>query len=201
MRRVSRVVLVFVMALGCAACSPGGETRLTYDEMSAENRALLLRRAQESDVDQSQVDILAKEAITFSDYEAAMNNMFSCMREQGVEVLNVGKETVAGQDRIVFNVIDDTGDGHVTGIWDSCEQHYSYWVTYFWETSTPLILERKYRMRDALTEPLRECLIGYGIDFPLDASWDELTAAASQHLYSDPDEDCLSDIGVNDWEG
>jgi hypothetical protein len=163
-------------------------------------------KAQGDAVDESQLEILRGDSVTFEQYQAAVLRALSCATDAGLTVHNPqtmeqGEPLVVrrnGQEVLSY-VIGTTDERPIT-VWDSCLRRYAEFVEWYWNATTPTAIAWAHRREQALYVPLRECLEKYGVDFPADSSFYELSVHSTEHWQSHPDEDCLVDIGYEEWD-
>jgi len=197
-RIVGTVVLMTAAATVATACS-AGPSASTDNSPSIDSIAAVVLEATAAGADPSQIELFDDGVITYADYELAMNHFISCATDSGFQVPVTG--TVSRGGVTVLNyTITPPRDGDIA-LADACYERYAYYVDSFWQTSSSDAIAFAERRAAALAAPLRQCLAGYGVDVAQDASFDELTAAAIEHLSVNQQENCLSDIGYSSWEG
>jgi len=197
LRAVTAVVLAAGLLGTLTACSTANDS--SPAETTAETSPLESSAAQAraAGVDEAQLAVLESGAVEFEDYETAMNRAYDCMREAGATVDVRGTKSYHG-----VTVIDattqalDAGDAAV----DDCYTRHALYVDSYWQVSSPDAVAYAERRAVALTPALRECLTGQGVDWPRDASFEELSNLAFGPDL-DPASNCLERIGYPTWEG
>jgi hypothetical protein len=208
--RRTRIVAVSVSAaLAVTACTAsagtGNDSSTSVEKAAAwvspgnldhQDQLSALVWAVEHDAYLEQIDILSREPLTWEGYTEAMNNAFQCAKDAGRDVVGIRTENRHGRDVWTFTGVSLDPDGTSTS-WDRCEEGHALWVDWAWQATAPGRRDQVEHEQAQFAEPLRQCLIGYGVDIVNDASWDELLNAASNHwLDTNMSEDCIADIGM-----
>lgn len=201
MRRGMGWPVVALVALACAGCGSDSEPE-SYEQQSARALAGALAEATAAGADESQLEVLSGSEVTFDQYQGAIDRALECMSDAGLEVVTNEVIRWNGKDMVSYAV----GAGALTEeqtlpVKDECYVSYAQFVDMYWQGSTPDALAYSDRREAALREPLAQCLAGYGVDAPDEASFRELLVLASGHVGADPDQDCVTDIGYSTWEG
>jgi hypothetical protein len=197
LRAVTAALLTAGLLGAMTACSAG--TAAPVETTSGETSALesAAAQARAAGVDEDQLAILESGAVDLEEYEAAMNRAYDCMREAGATVDARGTKSYHG-----VTILDattqalDAGDAAV----DDCYTRHALYVDSYWQVSSPGAVAYAERRAVALTPALRECLTGQGVDWPQDASFEELSNLAFGPDL-DPASNCLERIGYPTWEG
>ncbi len=190
---MSALVAVGVAA-SVAACGSSADTSAAATSPVEAAAA----QARESGAAQDQLDILESGEVTFEQYELAMNRAYECMREAGVTVDVKGVKKYHG-----VTVIDATtqGDDEATAVADDCYLRHARFVDAYWQVSSPDAVAYADRRAAALKPLLQDCLTARGIDWPSDASFDDLANLAFDPAAMTGNSNCLDEIGYSEWDG
>lgn len=201
MRRGMGWAAVVLAALACAGCGDEAESE-SYEAKSAQALTGALAEARAAGADESQLEVLSGSEVTFDQYQGAIDRALACMSDAGLEIVSNEVIRWNGKEMVSYAVgAGSLSEDQTLPVRDECYATYAQFVDSFWQTSTPEVLAFFDRRDVALREPMEECLAGYGVDAPDQASFRELIGLASAHLGSEPDQDCLQDIGYSTWEG
>jgi hypothetical protein len=153
-------------------------------------------------VDESQIEVLQADEVTFAQYQGAIGRSLDCMQDAGMQVVTNDVIRQNGKDLVSYAVAAGTlADSEAVDVQDECYARYARYVDEFWQMSTPEALAYEERRADALRDPLAECLTGYGVDVPADASFRDLLVLDAQHAQVQQDQSCYDDLGISTWEG
>ncbi|GIG20910.1 hypothetical protein Cch01nite_16340 [Cellulomonas chitinilytica] len=153
--------------------------------------------AREAGVDEAQLAILESGSVGFEDYELAMNRAYECMRAAGVDVDVRGVKPYHG-----VTILDVTieGGGHADALAEDCYERHARYVDAYWQVSSPDAVAYAERRAVALKPALQQCLTDQDVDWPQDASFEELGNLAFGPG-TDPEQSCFEQIGYSQWEG
>lgn len=200
-RRCGRWVAAALVVLACTACSGRGDGS-SNEEKSAQALSGALAEARTAGVDQTQIDALSGKSVTFEQYKGSVDRALDCMRTAGLQIVSNEIARYNGQDVVSYTVASGSvADDQAQTVNGDCYKKFAQYVDQFWQTSTVQELDYDARRTTALREPLAACLDKYGVDVVDHPSFHDLVVAASQHVQSKQDEDCLNDVGYSTWEG
>lgn len=201
MRRGIGLPVGVLVVLVCAGCGSDAEPE-SYEAQSAQALAGALAEAEAAGADASQLEVLSGSGVTFDQYQGAIERALGCMSDSGLEVVSNEVVRRGGQDQVQYAVGSGTlPQDQSASVQQECYTSYAQFVDMFWQVSTPDVLAYEDRRAQALREPLEECLAGYAVDAPENASFRELLLLSVEHSASAPDQDCSTDIGYATWEG
>jgi len=194
LRFMSSVLLAVGVTTLLAGCgSSGGASAAVSTPLEAS-----AAEARAARVDDDQLELLESGTVTYEDYELAMNRAYDCMREAGVTVDIKGVKKYHGVT--VLDATTQTADGD-PAISDDCYLRHARYVDAYWQVSSPDAIAYADRRADALKPLLRDCLTERGIDWPKDASFEELGNLAFDPAAAPDETNCLDEIGYSDWDG
>lgn len=176
------------------ACAPSDASPPVDDAPSLEASAT---EAREAGASEEQVAVLESGEIAFEDYEAAMNRAYACMRDAGVTVDVVGVRSYHGVTVLDATMVAPEGGDAVV---DECYLEHARYVDAYWQVSSPDAVAYDERRATALKPLLRDCLTQRDVDWPADASFDELARLALDPGAS-AEENCLDAVGYSTWDG
>jgi hypothetical protein len=193
---LARAVTILVIAAALAGCSssPPSAPPPSSDTVAGERA-----EAKAAGADPSQIALFDDGAISYSDYETAINRYASCARDAGYPVTIGGTSIRQGVTVLDYTVTVPTG--MTSALSDACYDKYAKFVDAYWQASSPDARAFSGRREKALGPQLRDCLNRYKVDVPADASFDELVKASVEHVQKDGSQDCMSDIGYGAWQG
>lgn len=192
----ARVVAVLSVVATLAGCSSGTPAATTA---SVDAVAAVLADARAAGADPAQIALFADGVIDYADYEMAMNNYASCAEDAGLTVTR--GDTFVSQGVTLLSVVVDLPTGESRDLANDCYDRNAKFVDIYWQTESPDAVAYSDRRAKALKPQLQECLKGYQVDFPDDASFDELIDLSNKHLAEIETENCMSDIGYMTWQG
>lgn len=190
------VAALLITSAGCTGPSTGGQG--PADDPAAAARA--------AGADASQVEVLEDGAVTYAEYEAAMNRSFECMRERGFEVRVKGTVPSNGVTLLDYEV-EGTSSGtdleseSARALVEECRTTWSAEVDRFWQVSSPDAIAYAER-RDAAIRPImRACLEKHDVDLADDATMLDMIHAATDLQSTDESADCITESGYTTWQG
>lgn len=191
--RAATILAIAAALAGCSSSTPSAPAA-TADAVAGGMAA-----AKAAGADPSQVELFADGAISYADYETAINRYASCARDAGYTVTIAG--TRASQGVTVLNYTLAVPTGKTPDLADACYDKYAKFVDTYWQASSPDAIAFSDRREKALKLQLRDCLARYKVDVPDDASFDELVKSAVDHLQKDESQNCMVDVGYGTWQG
>jgi hypothetical protein len=192
----ARAVTILAIAAALAGCSPSTPATTAP---SPDAVAGAMAAAKAAGADPSQIALFEDGAISYADYETAINRYASCARDAGYTVTIDG--TRSSQGVTVLNYTLTVPTGKTSALSDACYDKFAKFVDMYWQASSPDAIAFSDRREKALKPQLRDCLSKYKVDVPADASFDELIKAAVDHLQKDGSQNCMDDIGYGAWQG
>lgn len=187
---------MLVLAAALAGCSSGTPAKPTT---SPDVVVAAMADAKAGGANPAQLALFADGVIDYADYESAINAFFSCAKDAGFTV-NTGGTTIS-QGVTLLNYTVDVPSGNDKDLADACYNKSFKFVDMYWQTDSPDAVAYSDRRAKALKPQLQDCLKGYNVDFPDDASFDELVDYSNKHLAEIETENCMDDIGVMTWQG
>jgi len=191
--RAATILGIAAALAGCSSSTPSAPA--TSVDVVAGGMA----EAKAAGADPSQIELFADGAISYSDYETAINRYAACARDAGYTVTITG--TRASQGVTVLNYAVAVPTGKTIDLADACYDKYAKFVDKYWQASSPDAIAFSDRRENALRPQLHDCLVRYKVDVPDDASFDELVKSAVDHLQKDESQNCMVDIGYGTWQG
>ena len=193
-RAIMATILGIATALtGCSSSTPSAPPA------SADAVAGGMAEAKAAGADPSQIELFADGAISYADYETAMNRYVGCVRDVGYPATVNG--TRVSQGVTVLNYDVPVPAGKSSDLADACYDKYAKFVDVYWQASSSDAIAFGDRREQALKLQLHDCLVRYKVDVPADASFDELIKSAVAHLQKVGSQNCMSDIGYGAWHG
>lgn len=192
----ARTVAILVIAVVLAGCSSGTPATTTagVDAVAAEMASAVAGGA-----DPAQIALFADGVIDYTDYESATNNFASCAKDAGLTVTIGGTSVSQGVTLLQYSVKIPAGKNR--DLVDACYDKNLKFVDMYWQTESPDAIAYSDRRAVALKPQLQECLKGYNVDFPDDASFDDLINYSNKHMTEIDTENCMHDIGFMSWQG
>ncbi len=148
-------------------------------------------------MDQEQISIL-ESGVEFEDYELAMSRAYECMRDAGITVDVRGVRTYHGV--AILDTATSSTNAEAALV-DHCYERHARYVDAYWQVSSPDAVAYAERRATTLKPLLQKCLTRKGIDWPVDASFEDLSALAFGPQQDLREFNCLDDIGYSDWDG
>ena len=183
--------LLCMVLAGCTSATPSsGESTSIFDSM--------VKRAQEGGADPSQIAILEKGEVSYSDYEAAVNRSLQCMRDAGIDVIDPVPNSSNGLLMLNYgwspNVPGMTEDqGNALG--DECLNRFSFWVEMLYQIQ-PSSVEAKEQYFVQFRDVVVQCIRANGGTVRDDATRDEAFSAAST-VEDQTGVDCFRESGLS----
>ncbi|TQL02508.1 hypothetical protein [Cellulomonas sp. SLBN-39] len=202
MRKRVATGVVLVLSLVAACGSPAQPETETVDDAFAG----IVAEAEAAGADEEQLDALADGVVTYDEYETSMQRAFACMRDQGFTVTVNGTKESRGVTLLDFQVAGTTAATDLAtdagrALMEDCTERHSAAVDTSWQALSPDAVAFNDRLEAALAPPLLECLRGYDVDVPDDATMHELVLHSQDLLVRDESKDCLTDVGYFTWNG
>ncbi len=191
--RVATILAISAALAGCSLSTPSAPST------SLEAVAGGMAEAKAAGADPSQIALFEDGAISYADYETAINRYASCARDAGYTVTIAG--TRASQGVTVLNYTLAVPTGKTSDLADACYDKYAKFVDTYWQASSPDAIAFSDRREKVLKPQLHDCLVRYKVDVPDDASFDELVKSAVDHLQKDESQNCMVDVGYGTWQG
>ena len=182
--------LVCMVLVGCTSATPSsGESTSIFDSM--------VKRAQEGGADPSQIAILEKGEVSYSDYEAAVNRSLQCMRDAGISVIDPVPDSSSGLTLLNYgwspNLPGMTEDqGNALG--EDCLDRYSFWVEMLYQVQ-PSSVEAEELYFDQFRDAVVQCIRTNGGTVRDDATRDE-AALASHAVEGQTGVDCFEEVDL-----
>ncbi len=195
--RLVRNAIVFAVVVLVAGCSGNGDGTSVPLSSAVPGEGIpgLYEEAEAAGADESQLAALADAVITFGEYEAAMQQAFACIRDAGVEVVELGTHEPQG-----FPVLNYARAASAPGLTEAeiaaatedCMVRFGKFVDIAWQIYSDQSVEAADARWDRVRAPLLECLSAAGEDLPPDVSRTEMLAA-SQQVMDRGGVDCLTE--------
>lgn len=205
MRRARSLVIGLASLAWLMPLVAGCSSSPTPDASAGSDLAGQLAQAQAAGADESQLEVLRGSDVTFADYEGAMNRALDCMEQSGVTVQRNGTARHGGVLLVDYLTsmpdADAARQASLQQAQDACYRRYAQFVDLYWQAMSPDAVAWSQRRATALLEPLRQCLDGYGVDYPSDETFDPLVNRALALIQQDESKDCLTQIGFSTWDG
>lgn len=201
MQRSRRGLAIALLVLSTGACSNG--TARTAPSTNPLRESLL--QARSAGADQSQLDILSKSAVSYADYESAMNRYFDCLKKAGYSVNLGGTGKQNGVTVLDYTIGLPAGrhappKGENDTLSYGCYTKFAMFVDGYWQASSPDALAFEQRRENALAPDLRSCLSKHGVDVPGDASFTDMIRQSTV-LLEKTEFSCMDEIGYSEWQG
>jgi len=154
--------------------------------------------AKQQGADPSQIAILEKGEVSFTDYEAAVTRALFCMAEQGMSVIEPEMDDSTGIMLLHYSWSPDlpglTQD-QGTALGDDCLLRFSWWVEMLWQVQ-PSSIEAQEQFFTKYRDAVILCIRAHGGTVRDDASREE-AATATANTYDKSGVDCFEEIGIS----
>lgn len=183
--------LLCMVLAGCASVTPSSDG-------SSSGFEYMITEAKKGGADPTQIAILEKGEVSYSDYEAAVNRSLQCMRDAGISVIDPVPDTSSG---IIFlnyswspdlpGMTQDQG----TALGTDCLNRYSFWVEVLYQVQ-PSSVEAEEQYFDQYRDAVVQCIRTNGGTVRDDATRDE-AVSASHAVEDQTGVDCFRELGLS----
>lgn len=180
-----------------AGCSGNGDNPSVPSSSAVPGEDIpgLYQEAEAAGADESQLAALADAVVTFGEYETSMQQTFACIRDAGVEVVELGTDESRGFPILNYATAASAPgltEAEVAAATEDCMVRFGKFVDTAWQVYSDEAVEASDARWDRVRAPLLECLSAAGEDLPPDASRTEMLAA-SQQIMDRGGVDCLTE--------
>ncbi len=189
------ILVVVVLVAGCAG-SGGDDATTLSSVLPGEGIPGLFEEAKAAGADEHQLAALGDSAITFDEYETGMQRAFTCIRDAGIDVVELGIDESRGFPLLGYAVAASAPgftEDETVAVTTDCMVRFGKFVDLAWQILSDESVEVNDARWDRVRAPLLECLAEAGEDLPTDASRTELLASAQQIMDSGG-VDCLTEV-------
>jgi hypothetical protein len=190
-----RIIILVVVVL-VAGCSGGDDATTLSSAPPGEGIPGLFEEAKAAGADERQLASLSDSEITFDEYEAGMQRAFTCIRDAGIDVVELGIDESRGFPLLSYAVAASAPgftDDETVAVTTDCIVRFGKFVDIAWQMNSDESVEVNDARWDRVRAPLLECLADAGEDLPADASRTEMLAS-SQQIMDSGGVDCLSEV-------